>query len=142
MPPGIENSKLLDTLKGHFTQVSLPPGSSPYPSHSQRSGLVCALLVVLNRSVSQSCQNSETREAGQRGQVRNLCRQALRGLAMEQARSYVLSMPFLWPTQLRVKERILNLATLSFHMLEGGKLLAQNHNRDYMPELEFKPGPV
>lgn len=50
---------------------------------------------------------------------------------MEQAQSYVLSMPFIWPTQLHVKEKILNLATL--HKLEGGKLLAQNHNRDYMP---------
>lgn len=46
---------------------------------------------------------------------------------MEQAWSYVLST---WPTPLRVRERILYLANLSFHMLEGGKLLAQNHNRD------------
>lgn len=61
---------------------------------------------------------------------------------MEQAQSSVLSMPFIWPTQLRVKERMLHLANLSFHVPEGGKLLARNHNRDYMPELEFKPRPV
>ena len=103
---------------------------------------MCAHPVVLNRHVSKSCQNSGTREAGRTGEVRNLYQQALGGLVMGQAWSHALSMPFICPSQLHMKERILNLAKLHLHMREGDKLLAQNHKREHMAELECKPRPV
>lgn len=90
--------------------------------------------MVLNRCVSKSCQNSGTREAGLTGQVRDLYRQALGELVTGQAWSHMLSMPFICPSQLHMKERILNLAKLRLHMHEGGQLLAQNHKREHVAE--------
>lgn len=52
----------------------------------------------------------------------------------------MLSTQSIWPPQLRMKERIPNLAKLGFHMHEGGKVLAQNHNRESCQSWNSSPG--